>query len=119
MKTINLLITRAFLLLDLVAKPKTKPCGGFINPFPRLLGTVIAFLVVAGLIGSTQMETVSLAGDWPQILGPHRNGVASDEPIPGQWPASGPTTLWERKIGSGYAGPAVRQNRATHHLPAP
>ena len=111
MKIFNLSITRASLLLDFVAKPNTNPCGGSSTPFPGWRGRTMGLLIVVGLIGSTQFKTVSLAGDWPQILGPLRNGVASDEPTPGQWPAAGPTTLWERKVGSGYAGPAVRQNR--------
>lgn len=111
MKTINLSIIRASLLPDFVAKPEPKPYGGINNPFAGLRWRAIVGLIVVGLIGSTQVETVSLAGDWPQILGPQRNGVARDEPIPGRWPASGPTTLWKQTIGSGYAGPAVRENR--------
>jgi len=49
-----------------------------------------------------------LAGDWPQILGPSRNGqAAKDETLASQWPASGPKLLWSRPLGAGYAGPAV------------
>lgn len=47
------------------------------------------------------------AGDWPQILGPSRSGVAENEPALGVFPAKGPTQLWTAKIGSGYAGPAA------------
>lgn len=47
------------------------------------------------------------AGDWPQILGPGRNGVAVDEKIADSLPASGPKTVWERQVGQGYAGLAV------------
>ena len=47
------------------------------------------------------------AGDWPQILGPTRNGVADGERLAQKWPASGPQQLWEEPVGSGYAGPAV------------
>lgn len=50
------------------------------------------------------------AGDWPQILGPKRNGVAVGEKLADTWPASGPPLLWEAPIGSGYAGPAVAGN---------
>ena len=38
-------------------------------------------------------------GDWPQILGPGRNGVAVDEQIADSWPAAGPATLWHRDAG--------------------
>ena len=49
----------------------------------------------------------SQAGDWPQILGPERNGKASGEKLAATWPAGGPRKLWTHKLGSGYAGPAV------------
>lgn len=47
-------------------------------------------------------------GDWPQILGPERNGAAAaDERLATTWPASGPHLAWERPVGRGLAGPAV------------
>lgn len=47
-------------------------------------------------------------GDWPQILGPTRNGVAAgDEKIQSEWPNGGPPTLWQQRVGRGFAGPAV------------
>ena len=50
---------------------------------------------------------LATAGDWPQILGPHRNGVAVDETLLAAWPTQGPDVVWENKVGQGYAGPAV------------
>ena len=50
------------------------------------------------------------AGDWPQILGPDRNGVARDETLLA-WGADGPQTVWERNVGDGFAGVAVAQGR--------
>jgi len=47
------------------------------------------------------------AGDWPQILGPNRNGIAVGERLAASWPAEGPTVVWEREVGAGLAGPAV------------
>ena len=48
------------------------------------------------------------AGDWPQILGPDRNGKATaDEKLAESWPEGGPRRVWVKKLGSGYAGPAV------------
>lgn len=47
------------------------------------------------------------AGDWPQILGPGRNGIAEDESIVASFPSGGPPLLWQRSVGSGYAGVAV------------
>jgi outer membrane protein assembly factor BamB len=52
------------------------------------------------------------AGDWPQILGPNRNGIAADdETLADEWPKEGPYTLWQRDVGSGHAGVAVVDKR--------
>lgn len=48
------------------------------------------------------------AGDWPQILGPHRNGHADDEHLAADWTSASPKRLWSIKVGEGYAGPAVQ-----------
>ena len=52
----------------------------------------------------------AVAGDWPQILGPHRNGVADGERIQ-PWDAGGLRMLWTYPLGEGYAGPAVLGDR--------
>jgi outer membrane protein assembly factor BamB len=51
------------------------------------------------------------AGDWPQILGPHRDGRAEGESLSDSWPTGGPKVLWERPVGRGYAGVAVVGDR--------
>lgn len=57
------------------------------------------------------MPALLLAGDWPQILGPNRSGVAEGENLLEEWPAGGPKKVWSAKIGSGYAGPIVLGNK--------
>ena len=52
------------------------------------------------------------AGDWPQILGPNRNGGAVDEPIVDSFPAQGPPVVWEIKVGEGFSGAAVAEGVA-------
>lgn len=47
------------------------------------------------------------AQDWPQILGPNRNGIYAGPPIVPSFPRSGPSQLWTRDVGAGFAGPAV------------
>lgn len=49
-----------------------------------------------------------MAGDWPQILGPDRDGVAHHESLNFAWPATGPRVLWKVPVGSGFAGPAIQ-----------
>lgn len=51
------------------------------------------------------------AGDWPQILGPNRNGIADGEKLLERWPQSGPEVLWEYPVGSGFSGVAVHRDR--------
>jgi outer membrane protein assembly factor BamB len=54
-------------------------------------------------------SAIATAGDWPQILGPSRNGVAVGETLAAAWPRGGPPTLWQREVGRGFAGVAVSQ----------
>lgn len=58
-------------------------------------------LVLLGSIGA------SLAQDWPQFLGPRRNGVYLGTNVAKTWPAQGPPTRWQRKVGEGFSGPVV------------
>ncbi len=52
-----------------------------------------------------------LADDWPQWLGPKRDGVWRETGIISNFPAGGPTIRWRQPIGGGYAGPAVANHR--------
>lgn len=51
---------------------------------------------------------IAQAGDWPQLLGPSRDGrAAPDESLPDTIAPQGPVAAWSQNIGSGYAGPIV------------
>jgi outer membrane protein assembly factor BamB len=47
------------------------------------------------------------AEDWPQWLGPRRDGVWREVGIRESLPAAGLPTLWRAKVGLGYSGPIV------------
>ena len=47
------------------------------------------------------------ADDWPQILGPNRNGKASGEALPPRLDPARLKPLWTYPLGGGYAGPVV------------
>ena len=51
----------------------------------------------------------SLAADWPQFLGPNRNGSTPVRVDP--WPVTGPRRLWKQAIGAGFSGPVIRADR--------
>jgi hypothetical protein len=72
----------------------------------RLLRSILSVACLAPVCELVQ------AGDWPQILGPHRNGVAIAERIASAWPGTGPKTLWQREVGRGFAGVAVSRGSA-------
>ena len=48
-----------------------------------------------------------LASDWPQFLGPTRDGVYAGTDIASSWPATGPPVVWRKDVGEGFAGPVV------------
>ena len=74
---------------------------------------IVFFFALTWLcIGHIDLSRPLMAGDWPQILGPDRNGVATDETLATRWPTDGPPLLWKRTIGRGYAGVAVQKDRA-------
>jgi outer membrane protein assembly factor BamB len=55
--------------------------------------------------------TSGRAEDWPQWLGPQRDGVWRETGVLDKFPAKGPTVRWRTPIGGGYAGPAVSDGR--------
>ncbi len=53
----------------------------------------------------------ALAADWPQYLGPDRDGTWADESVITKFPAAGPEVLWRVEAGYGYSGPSVADGR--------
>ena len=51
------------------------------------------------------------ADDWPSFLGPQGNGISRETGLLNEWPADGPPVLWKKKVGEGYAAPAVLGQR--------
>ena len=51
------------------------------------------------------------ADDWPQWLGPHRNGVSAEKGLLSVFSKGGPKKLWHRDIGEGFAGVVVAGER--------
>jgi outer membrane protein assembly factor BamB len=68
-------------------------------------------LVVLTVITATAAGVSLLAADWPQFLGPDRNGTIAGPPLLESWGPSGPKVVWRKQVGQAFAGPAVVQNR--------
>jgi outer membrane protein assembly factor BamB len=49
--------------------------------------------------------------DWPQWLGPQRDGIWRENGIVDRFPSGGPKVRWRVPIGYGFAGPAVSGDR--------
>lgn len=51
------------------------------------------------------------AEDWPQFLGPDRNGVYRGPKLAEAWGPQGPRVVWRKPVGQGFSGPVVVQGR--------
>ncbi len=74
--------------------------------------TLLTFLAMVVASGILPRNGASLpAGEWPQILGPTRNGVAASDETLSIWGQAGPRLVWEKRVGEGLAGVAVARER--------
>ncbi len=54
------------------------------------------------------ISACALAEDWPQFLGPGRNGVYSGGDLAPKWTADGPPQIvWKKDVGEGFSAPVV------------
>jgi outer membrane protein assembly factor BamB len=51
------------------------------------------------------------ARDWPQFLGPTRDGIYTGPVLSEQWGGAGPRVVWKRTVGQGLSGPVVSGGR--------
>lgn len=52
------------------------------------------------------------AEDWPQLLGPTRDGAyRGSAKLAATWPESGPAILWTKKVGEGFASPVIADKK--------
>ena len=49
--------------------------------------------------------------DWPQFLGPQRNGISAETELLDSWPENGPQEMWRVAGGVGMSGLAIRRGR--------
>jgi len=73
-----------------------------------ILTLTFCFLFITNLKSVTGQDNST---DWPQWLGPNRNGHWNAKGILSKFPENGPKVLWRTKTGSGFAGPAVANGR--------
>ncbi|MBL9174317.1 MAG: PQQ-like beta-propeller repeat protein [Verrucomicrobiales bacterium] len=78
---------------------------GWCSGRERRAGFIALMVMVWGSLEVARSE------DWPQWLGPKRDGHWRETGIVETFPAGGPPRVWQVPIGAGYSGPAVVGNR--------
>jgi outer membrane protein assembly factor BamB len=68
-------------------------------------------LLVAAIALLSAVAIHAAPFDWPQFLGPDRNGTYSGPALSETWGSTGPKVVWRKQVGQGFAGPAVVQGR--------
>ena len=78
-----------------------------------MLRNLAAFAAsVALVLVSWAMAQLTSAEDWPQFLGPMRNGTSAETGLIASFPESGPEVLWRQPLGVGMSSVAVSQGVA-------
>src|SRR6266404_3501083 len=67
----------------------------------------------AGAISLALISHVSnaTADDWPQWMGPQRDGVWRERGVVEKFSSDGPAVVWRTKVNRGYCGPSVADGR--------
>jgi len=69
-----------------------------------LFVTILVFSIVpAGPAGA--------GGDWPEFLGPNRDGISTEKGWSFDWPKEGPKKLWKASLGTGYSSMSIKDSR--------
>lgn len=73
-------------------------------PFsPAVLAGLLAMLLATGRHLPAQ--------DWPQFLGPTRNGATTVSNLATNWGKEGPRIVWRQSVSEGFSGPVVSGGR--------
>ena len=88
------------------------------SAFHPLLRACFRILIVAGCgfaaqhpAAAQQLASSADSGlDWPQFLGPDRNGISAETGLLDRFPQEGPPEVWRKKVG-GMSGLAISRGR--------
>ena len=67
-------------------------------------------LVLGSAVIAIALGVRAAAEDWPQFLGPERNGIYRGPAIADTWGPAGPKVVWRTPVGQGFSGPVVAQD---------
>ena len=77
------------------------------------LQNTLRYLIFSIILLCSPVRAVSpaFAQDWPQFLGPTRNGKYAGTDIATVFPKAGPPVVWKKAIGQGFSGPVVADGK--------
>jgi outer membrane protein assembly factor BamB len=64
-----------------------------------------------GMVALALVVPAAAGADWPQWLGPNRDGHSAETGLVKAWSDKGPPIVWEKNIGEGYGGPIIVGDR--------
>ncbi len=64
-------------------------------------------LVALAIVVFVSTEAQAQNSDWPQHLGPARNGISTEKGLLDAWPVGGPKEIWRVQGGVGMSGLAI------------
>jgi len=73
--------------------------------------TIVLLLAGVQAGGAKDRQTTKTGGDWPQYLGPDRNGTSSERGFDTDWAEQEPEVLWRQPLGIGFGGASVSRGR--------
>lgn len=81
----------------------------------RCVRRVLIPMALVAMFCSLTVEHVAAQadakGEWPQFLGPRRNGLSSETGLLDRWPTDGPKEIWRVPGGVGMSGLAISRDR--------
>ena len=67
--------------------------------------------VFVGIVSLITLSFGSVYADWPQYLGPERNGHSPETALASSWPKGGPKVLWTKQLGEGFGAASIRDGK--------
>jgi outer membrane protein assembly factor BamB len=81
-----------------------------VNRFQTVGVWTVVGLAAIPIFALTMLQVT--AADWPQFLGPGRNGISAEKGLISQFPADGPKVVWRTPLGVSMSGVVVSDGRA-------
>lgn len=72
---------------------------------------MITRMLLALVVAVPSPSSLALAADWPQFLGPTRNGHSGETGLNLDWQAHPPRVVWKVPLGAGFGSPIIVGDR--------